>query len=221
MQESTTYGPAANGQHAAAEPEISALTDRLPYPHGPFRRLLRLPVWLYRLGLGPLLGHANLMVLTTIGRTSGQPRHTAIEYRTHGTKTYVISAWGDRPHWYRNLLANPAVGVAQGERRFTAQAIPVAETGEAARVLYLFRKRAPAVYDALLARLSSEDAVSARTVPAISDRFVIVRLDPDAASGGPEPVRDDWRGAWLVLGASLASLAAAFIIRRIVCRSRS
>lgn len=201
---------------AAAPPAASAFTDRLPYPGDIFRRLLRLPIWLYRLGLGPLLAGAHLMVLTTTGRASGLPRHTAIEYRTHGSKTYVISAWGERPQWYKNLLAQPLVGVAQGGQRFGARARVVYDPGEATRVLYLFRKRAPAVYDALLARLSSEETVSARTVPAITDHFVIVRLDPTADKGGPAPVEADWRKAWTALAAGCAGLVLAAALRRLL-----
>ena len=75
---------------------LHSLADRLPYPQGLGRWLLRLPLLLYRLGLGWLANSFRLMVLTTWGRKSGLPRHTAIEYRAHGSKIYVISAWGSR-----------------------------------------------------------------------------------------------------------------------------
>jgi hypothetical protein len=131
----------------------------------------------------------------------------------------VISAWGERPQWYKNLLVQPLVGVAQGGQRFGARASAVHDPGEAARVLYLFRKRAPAVYDALLARLSSEETVSARTVPAIIDHFVIVRLDPTADTGGPAPVEADWRGAWAALATGLAGLLVAAALLRLLRRT--
>ncbi len=218
MNESPAPVRAANGRPT---PAASAFTDRLPYPRGPFRRLLRAPIWLYRLGLGAPLGSAHIMVLTTTGRVSGQPRHTAIEFRTHGSKTYLISAWGERPQWYKNLLAQPVVGVAQGSQRFTARASVVDDAGEAARVLYLFRKRAPAIYDALMARLSSEETVSARTVPAITDHFVIVRLDPAPDAAGPKPVQADWRGIGLGLAAGLAGLLLAAALLRALRRARA
>lgn len=211
MNESIALARAANGRPA---PAASALTDRLPYPRGPLRWLLRAPIWLYRLGLGAPLGSAHIMVLTTTGRVSGQPRHTAIEFRTHGSKTYLVSAWGERPHWYKNLLAHPVVGVAQGSQRFMARATVVDDASEAARVLYLFRKRAPAIYDALMARLSNAETVSARTVPAITDHFVIVRLEPAPDAAGPAPLQADWRGVGLALAAGLAGLLLAAALLR-------
>lgn len=217
MNNSTAH--AAVGQ--TAPPATGASTDRLPYPHGFFRWLVRAPVWLYRLGLGALLEGAHIMVLTTVGRTSGLPRHTAIEYRVHGSKTYLLSAWGERPHWYKNLLANPVVGVAQGDRRFPAHATVVCDSSEAARVLYLFRKRAPAIYDAVLARLSSEETVTARTVPAITSHFVIVRLDPAPDAVGPEPVHPDWRGGGMALAVGVTGLLLAAVLLRALKRSRS
>lgn len=217
MNESLTPARAADGRPTlAASPPV----DRLPYPRGLLRWLLRTPVWLYRLGLGAPLGRAHIMVLTTVGRRSGLPRHTAIEFRTHGSKTYVVSAWGERPHWYQNLLAQPIVGVAQGGQRFTARATVVSDSSEAARVLYLFRKRAPAIYDALLARLSSVETVSARTVPAITDRFVIVRLDPVSDAAGPAPVQADWRGISLGLAAGLVALLLTALLLRTLWRAR-
>jgi hypothetical protein len=42
-------------------------------PHGLTRLAFRLPIWLYRLRLGWLLGD-RLLLLTHIGRTSGQRR---------------------------------------------------------------------------------------------------------------------------------------------------
>lgn len=184
------------------------MADRMPYPSGLSRRLVRLPIWLYRLGWGWLMGALHLMVLTTWGRSSGLPRHTAIEYRIHGSKLYVVSAWGERPNWYRNLLAQPVARVRLGRRTFNVRATVVTDSGESLRVLYLFRKRAPFIYDALLARLSNQHSVNSRTLPDVSNMFTIVRLDPSDEVVGPPPVEPDWRWAsWLAGGLLLIGLA--------------
>jgi deazaflavin-dependent oxidoreductase (nitroreductase family) len=164
------------------------------------RALLRLPIWMYRLGLGRLMGLTRLMVLTTWGRKSGLPRHTAIEYRAHGSKIYVISAWGQRPNWYRNLLDQPVVRLRMGGQVLNARAQVVTDSSESLRVLYLFRKRAPFFYDALLAHLSSRESVNPRTLPEVSDLFTVVRLEPSNTVVGPPTVEPDLRWLWPVMG---------------------
>ena len=47
-------------------------------PTGLRRRLWRLPIRLYRIGLGPLMGR-RIMLLTHIGRLSGKQRQAVIE----------------------------------------------------------------------------------------------------------------------------------------------
>lgn len=189
-------------------------TGWLPYPAGIFRGLVRLPVWMYRLGLGQLANRMHLMVMTTWGRKTGLPRHTAIEYRAHGSKIYVVSIWGPHTNWYHNLTRHPVARLRLGKRVINAQAEVVTDSSEALRVLYLFRKRAPFIYDPILAKLSNRESVDLRTLPDISDQITIVRLDPSTEVVGPPPVEGDLRWLWLVPGAVLAIMSAIMIGRR-------
>jgi deazaflavin-dependent oxidoreductase (nitroreductase family) len=148
----------------------------IPYPTGLVRLLARFPLLMYRLGLGDLLNSVHLMVLTTRGRKTGQPRHTPIEYRRHGRKIYLVSAWGERPHWYQNVLADPLVTVQLGGKTYSGRGYQVEDKAEALRALSLFRRIAPARYDAVLGRLIEAD-VSAWTLPDQSRHFTILRLD--------------------------------------------
>jgi deazaflavin-dependent oxidoreductase (nitroreductase family) len=134
------------------------------------------------------------MVLTTRGRATGMPRHTAIEYRTHGSKLYVVSIWGSRPNWYQNLLASPDVTVQRGGRVYAATAHPVTNSGEALRVLHLFRRRAPGIYDSIIARLSDRNSIDSRSLHEVTDAFTIVRIEPNGRSLPlpPVPVNRDW-----------------------------
>ena len=89
---------------------------------------LRLPIWLYRLHLGWLLGDRFLM-LTHTGRKSGSPHQTVIEVVSHDKTTdtyYVVSGWGEKSDWYQNIRKTPQVTVHVGGRRFqsTANFIP-------------------------------------------------------------------------------------------------
>lgn len=148
----------------------------IPYPTGILRIALRIPLTLYRLGLGDFLNILRLMVLTTRGRKSGQPRHVAVEYRRHGSKIYVISGWKERPNWYQNLLTDPLVTIQLGRHVFSAMADRVTDPAEASRAINLFRRDAPARYDAVLGRLV-DDEITGLKLPDVSPQFTVVRLD--------------------------------------------
>jgi deazaflavin-dependent oxidoreductase (nitroreductase family) len=101
----------------------------LPPLHGIARLAARGPRWLYRLGLGWLLGERFLM-LTHIGRKSGLPRQVVLEVVRHdvATDTYLIaSGWGKRADWLRNIDQNPHVLLHTGTRRVeaTASRLPI------------------------------------------------------------------------------------------------
>jgi deazaflavin-dependent oxidoreductase (nitroreductase family) len=92
---------------------------------------LRLPIWLYRLHLGWLLGNRFLM-LTHTGRKSGQPHHTVIEVVQFDKETdtyYAVSGWGEKADWYQNIHAYPEVVINVGRRTLTVHArdIPLPE----------------------------------------------------------------------------------------------
>jgi len=76
---------------------------------------------------GPMAGRP-LMILTTIGAQSGEPREAVITYTREGDK-YVIaaskSAAPTNPHWYHNLLAHPEATVEAGGETFQVQATEV------------------------------------------------------------------------------------------------
>jgi deazaflavin-dependent oxidoreductase (nitroreductase family) len=177
------------------------------------RLLLRLPILLYRMGLGEWMRRAHIMILGTRGRKTGLPRYTAIEFRRHGSEMYLISAWGARPQWFQNIQAAPSILVQEGRRVYTARANIVSNAGEALRVLHLFRRRAPWVYDPLIARMSAREKIDARTLPEVSQEITIVRVDPTPdAANDLRPVPSDF--GWVlplavVLGAITLILALA------------
>ncbi|MEO7122772.1 MAG: nitroreductase family deazaflavin-dependent oxidoreductase, partial [Lacisediminihabitans sp.] len=64
---------------------------------------------------GPFEG-AHLLLLTTTGAKSGQPRIAPMMYFTEGESMYVIASKAGAPtspDWYHNLVANPEVHVEQ------------------------------------------------------------------------------------------------------------
>ena len=111
------------------------------------RILLRLPIWLYRLHLGWLLGDRFLLLQHT-GRKSGRVRETVVEVVKHDPATgtyYVVSGWGSRSDWYLNIQKNPLVTIRVSGQRMSAHAagIPLAE---AADILKGYSERYPLAF---------------------------------------------------------------------------
>jgi deazaflavin-dependent oxidoreductase (nitroreductase family) len=82
----------------------------------------------FRANRGKLSGpraNMQILLLTTTGRRSGEPRTVVIGYRQSGDAMVVIAsnngAPGD-PAWYRNLLADPHATVEVADQRLHVQA---------------------------------------------------------------------------------------------------
>jgi deazaflavin-dependent oxidoreductase (nitroreductase family) len=82
--------------------------------HTVMKPLSKGTVWLYRLSRGRLGGRwlrgAPVMLLTTIGRKSGEPRTVPVLYLRDGDRVIVVASKAGvsrHPLWYGNLEANP------------------------------------------------------------------------------------------------------------------
>jgi len=111
---------------------------------------LHLPVFLYRIKLGWLLGDRFLM-LTHTGRKSGLPHQTVIEVVKHDKDTntyYVVSGWGEKADWYQNIRKTPLVTVHLGRRKFqtTADFIPV---DKAIEIVNTYARQHPIAFNEL------------------------------------------------------------------------
>jgi deazaflavin-dependent oxidoreductase (nitroreductase family) len=92
-------------------------------PAGVLRLAFRLPIYLYRLNLGWLLGH-RFLLLVHMGRKSGLLRETVLEVLLHDPATresVVLSAWGEKADWYRNVGATPALEIRTGGQRYVPE----------------------------------------------------------------------------------------------------
>jgi deazaflavin-dependent oxidoreductase (nitroreductase family) len=68
----------------------------------------------------------TILLLTTRGRTSGEPRTTPLIHRTDGDRWVVVASKGgapEHPSWYQNLLADPDATI-----EVKAEEIPVRAT---------------------------------------------------------------------------------------------
>jgi len=83
--------------------------------------------------LGDRMAGKPLMILTTTGAKSGEPRTAIVTYHKDGDRYAVASSKGGaptHPAWYHNLVANPDATVEVENQTFKVRAI---ETGGAER----------------------------------------------------------------------------------------
>jgi deazaflavin-dependent oxidoreductase (nitroreductase family) len=174
-------------------------TDWMPYPGGKLsRKLFRLPIVLWRLGFGPVVGKV-LLIMTHIGRRSGKVRRVALEYRRRDGRIYVISAWS-RSDWLKNIQAEPRVTVqtADGAQAMRAR---VLSTGEDYYQAYLMVENDPFIRPALEA--AGVD-VSLAGFMNHRDALTIITFDPIGEPALP-PVEADLKWLWPLLASVFAA----------------
>src|SRR5579863_6093208 len=77
---------------------------------------------------GPFEGVDSMVLLTTKGARSGKTRVNPLVALPDGGRLYVAASKAgapSHPDWYRNLLANPDVGVEYGDQTYEAVAVPI------------------------------------------------------------------------------------------------
>ena len=98
-----------------------------PTPRGLLRFLLRIPIVLYRLRLGWLLGK-RFLLLTHMGRKSGMEHGTVLEVLRHDPVTdrfIIASGWGEKAQWFQNVVENADVRYTVGTHERTGRVIRV------------------------------------------------------------------------------------------------
>ncbi len=135
----------------------------------------QLMIFLYRAGLGPVIGRL-ILLLTTTGRKSGLPRTTPLQYQEIDGAIYVASARGTRADWYRNILAERCVHVRIGVREFDALAEPITDSCRIADFLELRLQRHPRMVGAILRSEGLPVSPSRLDLEAYAHRLAMVIL---------------------------------------------
>jgi deazaflavin-dependent oxidoreductase (nitroreductase family) len=91
----------------------------------------------------------TILLLTTRGRSSGEPRTTPLIHRADGERWVVVASKGGapaNPAWFENLSADPDVTIEVGAEKIPAQA-SIAAGEERARLWSLMCEVWPAYDD--------------------------------------------------------------------------
>lgn len=79
----------------------------------------------FRANKGHMKGEGQLILLTTTGAKTGQPRIAPLMLVTDGNRLLAVASKGGypkHPDWYLNLLAHPEVTVEVGSEKFETTA---------------------------------------------------------------------------------------------------
>jgi deazaflavin-dependent oxidoreductase (nitroreductase family) len=102
----------------------------------------KVPTLIYRVGLGSLLGK-RFVLLIHRGRKSGLERRVVLEvikYEAEPQAAAVLSGWGERSQWYRNLEASPPIAVVIGRERWVEPVRVFLEPDEVVEVVEEYRR---------------------------------------------------------------------------------
>lgn len=136
------------------------------------RWLVRAPIWIYRAGLGFLFG-SRMLMLQHIGRRSGARRFVVLEVvdRPAENEYIVVSGFGAKAQWYRNIRANASVQVSIGTKRMApATATPMSDQ-DAATALEHYVRDHPKAWDTLRATIEQATGTPVHNLPMVRLRI--------------------------------------------------
>jgi deazaflavin-dependent oxidoreductase (nitroreductase family) len=112
---------------------------------------------LTRFGLRRGMAPGAFALLETVGRRSGQPRHTPVGNGLDGDTFWLVAVHGTQADYVRNLTANPAVRVKVGRTWRAGRAVPLPDDDATARSRTL-----PYQWDAAIGRLMASQPLTIR-----------------------------------------------------------
>jgi deazaflavin-dependent oxidoreductase (nitroreductase family) len=180
----------------------------LTYPaHGWRKAMFQWPVQLWRLGLGPILGH-NMVLISHTGRKTGLPRRTMTELHVVDGHQYAPSGFGRRSQWYRNIEVDPRVTIQTASGAQSASAVRVTDDDELLALLDLSHPINRLMTEKFLASLEIDPRPE--DILAKKERIYYLRFDP-TTEPTPPPLPADLVWLWPV---GLAVLIIVWLLAR-------
>ncbi len=119
-----------------------------------------------------------ILLLTTTGRHSGQPRTTPLQYELDNEIYYLGSARGIEADWVRNLQADPRAVIQVGNQTFNVSAEIKTDTESVADFLELRFKRHPLMIRAMLITHGLPSWAGRKQLEKLADNLAVIILRP-------------------------------------------
>ncbi len=100
-----------------------------------------------------------------------------VRYDPATSESAVLSAFGTRADWYRNLQAHPAVEVWTGRRRYLAR-YRLLDSGERLVALQIYQRRYRRAFRAVMRALGNPYDGSEAGLRALADTVLMVAFRP-------------------------------------------
>ena len=161
------------------------MISELKLPRGLSRLAFRLPIGLYRLGLGWLMG-TRFVLLTHTGRKSGLPRKTVLEvvrYDQTSSACIVASGFGNGSDWVRNVVRDPQITFTIGRIRRTGLAERL-DLETAGRELAEYARHHPLAWQELTRFMGYKLNGTEKDILALGKMIPLYRFQPDKQGNG-------------------------------------
>ena len=145
-----------------------------------WRMMNKVVIFLYELGLLPLIGIGHYIVLLyTMGRKSGKTRVTPLEYRRRDEAVLLFSSRGSKSDWYRNLKAHPDDAVLRiGFKKYSPKVEFIEETEAISETMRWYVKKFPGSSKMLFGWDLKKDNLETVDLSSLAEALKIVRLTP-------------------------------------------
>jgi deazaflavin-dependent oxidoreductase (nitroreductase family) len=142
-----------------------------------YRLIKHPPQIAYALGLGPVIG-GLILLLTTKGRVTGNPRVTPLQYEKIGDVYYVGATRGIRSDWVKNILKDPRVKIRVKSQKINGNADVITDPSKIADYLEFRLEKHPRMMGAMLKADGIPSAPNRAQLEEYADQVVLVAIRP-------------------------------------------
>ncbi|MBT3188846.1 MAG: nitroreductase family deazaflavin-dependent oxidoreductase [Anaerolineae bacterium] len=151
------------------------MTNLRKPPKGIQATFSRMPIYFFKMGLGGLFGE-RFLLLTHIGRNSGEERYVALEVvHIDDENYYIASGFGTKSQWFKNLDHSPQVKFQVKNKRYKTEAKRLSVEG-ATEILHHYAEAHPRALEQLAKLMGFEYEGSEENIAEMAELLPIFAL---------------------------------------------